>query len=91
MSEATSSLGFVEWLPHIQEPPGGLMKKFRIEDAVEIAFSRKVVFRDLEGLLKKTLFQFDQESVIPRKDGDFEIGAGNFTDNAHKGTSVTQR
>src|SRR5687768_1336229 len=60
------------------------MKKFRIEDVVEVCLTRKIEFRDLEGLLEKTLLKFDQKPVIPRKDGDFEIRAGNFTDNAHK-------
>lgn len=60
------------------------MKKFRIEDAVQVCLARKIKFGDLEGLLEKTLLKFDQKPVIPRKDGDFEIGAGYFTDNAHK-------
>lgn len=64
------------------------MKKFRIKNGIKVPFTGEVEFRDLESLLQQALLEFDQETVIPGKDGDFTIGTGNFTNKAHKRASV---
>jgi hypothetical protein len=66
------------------------MKKFRIQNFLEIILAGKVGLRDFEGLLKEPLLQLDQVPVIPGKDGDLEIRVGYFTDEAHNRQSFAK-
>lgn len=59
------------------------MKKFRIQNLVQVFLPGKVVFGDLKSLLQKALLELDEESVIPGKDGDLAIRMSYFTNKAH--------
>jgi hypothetical protein len=41
------------------------MKKFRIDECAQFAFTGQIIFGDFERLLQQALFEFDEVAVIP--------------------------
>jgi len=60
-----------------------VLDEFFADDFLEIVFVREIKLIDLISLLKMPLFELQEVTVIPGKDGYFTIWAIDFVDNAH--------
>lgn len=69
---------------HLVKSRNALTYKFFVNHLNSFVFIDHIKLIDLEGLFKKTLFNFNYVAIVPGKKGDFAGLVWNFFDDSHR-------